>query len=75
VGIWRYLYQVKAGFFGKLTGLFRIDDATILSFGVDKLNFGDADLIVDPGPFLDGRGSTIGSANGRFSLRCCEQSA
>jgi hypothetical protein len=65
------LYEIEAGFLGELARLFDVNDATVLTFVVDELDLRNADLIVDPGPFLDGRGSTIGTANGQFSSAVC----
>jgi hypothetical protein len=67
----RNLYQVKAGVFGQLARFLYVDDSAVLTFMVDQLDFGYPNLVVDPGPFLDRRGSTKWSANGQFSLRCC----
>jgi hypothetical protein len=67
VRVGRDLDEVEPGLVGKLARLFGGDDAAIMAVGVDKLNLGNADLVVDPRPFLDGRGSTIGTANGQFS--------
>jgi hypothetical protein len=69
----RNLHQVKSRLVGELTRLFRGDNAAVLAVGIDKLNLRNADLVVDPGPFLDGRGSTIGTANGQFSLKAVDR--
>jgi len=60
-------HQVEPSLVGELTRLFGGDDASVQAVGVDQLNLWNADLVVDPGPFLDGRGSTIGPANGQLS--------
>jgi hypothetical protein len=62
-----YLYEIEAGILGQLARLVDIDDATVLTIVVNKLNLRDSDLVVDPGPLLDRRGSTIRTANGSFS--------
>jgi hypothetical protein len=43
------------------------DDAAVLTFVIDQLHLGDADFVVCTGTFLDGRGSTKGTANGQIS--------
>jgi hypothetical protein len=67
----RDLDEIEAGLRGKMQGFYGVDDAAVLTVMVDELNLRDADLVVDPGAFLDGRRCTIGSANGSFSLRSC----
>ena len=65
------LYEIEACILGALPRLFDVDNSVVQAFVIDKLNLRDSDLIVDPGPLLDGRGGAIGTANGQFSLFCC----
>jgi hypothetical protein len=67
----RDLDQIETGLFGELTCLFDVDDAAVLTIMVDELDLRNTDLVVDPGTLLDGGGSTIGTANGLFSLGRC----
>jgi hypothetical protein len=69
--VWGDLYKIEPGVLCQLPRFLDLDDPAVLAVMVDQLNLGDSDLVVDPGPFLDGRGSTKRSANGQFSLRCC----
>jgi len=71
MGIGGNLYEIEARLVGELPRFLDIDYSAINSFSVDKLNLRDSNLVVDAGPFLDGRGGTIGTANGQFSFNCC----
>jgi hypothetical protein len=65
----RYLDKIEAGLGRDCKGAFDRDGAEIGALGVDKLNFADANLFVDPGTFLGRcRGCSMGPANGQSPL-------
>ena len=63
------LDEVQSGFFGDLLRILDLDDAAVMAFGVDELNFASADFSVDTRPFLlRGLSAFHWTANGGVSF-------
>src|SRR5579863_406934 len=59
------LDQVEPGIVGQLLRIGEIDDAAVLTFGVNELDLNGANVAIDARPaFLRGRGRLHGTANG-----------
>jgi hypothetical protein len=67
-GIRRYLDQVETGFRRDLKGPLDGNDAVIVALVINKLDFRNTDVLVDPRPVLGGRRRSKGSANGGYLL-------
>jgi len=68
LGIRGDLYEIETRLIGALPRILDVDNSVVLAFCINKLNLRDTDLVIDPGALLDGGGSAIGTANGRFSF-------
>lgn len=68
-GVRRDLYEIEAFPFCKPYGLVDVEGAAVVALGVDQLNPGNADLLVDPWTFFRGRWwCSVRTTNGKLLL-------
>jgi pimeloyl-ACP methyl ester carboxylesterase len=74
LGIGNDFYQIETSLFGHRQGVESVDNTHILAFGINQLDFGNADIAIGFRAILDGGGRcSEGTANGRRLLILLER--